>query len=61
MPKFTIEVNETQHWTYSYQVEAVSSEQACHIAEAMHFEGVQADDNWLNDATTERIYVKEYA
>lgn len=57
--KYKVEVNETQHWTYVYEVEAKSSEEASCIAEALHFEGVQSDDNWLNDSTTERVYVKD--
>lgn len=57
--KYTVQVNETQHWAYEYQVEAKSSEEAYCIAEALHFEGVQADDSWIDDSTTERIYVKE--
>lgn len=57
--KYKVEVNETQHWVYEYEVEAKSSEEASCIAEALHFEGVQSDDSWINEATTERVYVKD--
>ena len=57
--KYKVEVNETQHWVYEYEVEAKSSEEASCIAESLHFEGIQANDSWLNDATTERIFVKD--
>jgi hypothetical protein len=59
MPKFTIEIHETQNWTYSYDVEAKSSEEAHHIAESRHFSGEQSDDNWLCDSNITGTYAKE--
>ena len=60
MPKFTVEIHETQQWTYSYDVEARSSEEAHHIAEARHFQGDWAcDDEWLNESNVTGTYAKE--
>lgn len=57
--KYKVEVNETQYWVYEYQVKAKSSEEAMHLAEALHYEGIQSDDNRLVDATTTGIQIKD--
>ena len=57
--KYTVQINETQYWVYKYEVEAKSSEEASCIAESLHFEGIQANDSWIDDSTTERVFVKE--
>ena len=57
--KYTVQVNETQYWVYEYKVEAKSSEEAMHLAEAIHFDGSQADDNYLSDASTTGIRIKD--
>jgi hypothetical protein len=59
MPKFTVQVNETQYWVYEYAVEAKSIEEAIRLAEVKHFEGVQADDTILADAQTTEMRVKD--
>ena len=59
MPKFTVQVDETQYWVYEYEVEAKSSEEAMHLAEVIHFDGSQANDNYLSDATTTGIRIKD--
>lgn len=60
MPKFTVEIHETQYWTYSYDVEAKSSEEAHHLAETRHFQGDWAcDDEWLNESNITGTYAKE--
>jgi hypothetical protein len=59
MPKFTVQVNETQYWVYEYAVEAKSIEEAICLAEVKHFEGVQADDTILADAQTTEMRIKD--
>ena len=59
MPKFTVQVNETQYWVYEYAVEAKNIEEAIHLAEVKHFEGVQADDTILADAQTTEMRIKD--
>jgi len=61
MPKFTVEIHETQHWTYSYDVEAKSSEEAHHIAETRHFADWASDDEWLCESNITGTYAKENA
>ena len=61
MPKFTVEIHETQYWTYSYEVEAKSSEEAHHIAETRHFAGDSSDDEWLCESNITGTYAKENA
>jgi hypothetical protein len=56
MNKFTIEIHETQYWTYSYEVEAKSSEEAHHIAETRHFAGEQSEDEWLCESNITGTY-----
>jgi hypothetical protein len=58
MPKYTVQVNETQYWVYEYAVEAKSKEEALSLAEVKHFEGVQADDTILADAQTTEMRIK---
>ena len=60
MPKFTVEIHETQHWTYSYEVEAKSSEEAHHIAETRHFADWASDDEWLCESNITGTYAKEH-
>lgn len=57
--KYTVQVNETQYWVYEYAVEAKSSEEALHLAEVKHFEGVQSEDSILADAQTMEIRIKD--
>jgi len=57
--KYTVQVNETQYWVYEYEVEAKSSEEALHLAEVKHFEGVQSDDSILADAQTTEMRIKD--
>ena len=57
MPKFTIEIHETQNWTYSYDVEAKSSEEAHHLAEARHFSSEES--GWLCESNITGTYAKE--
>jgi hypothetical protein len=59
MPKFTIEIHETQQWVYSYEVEAKSSEEAHHLAESLHFEGGHEDDSSLFESNITGTYAKE--
>ena len=59
MPKFTVEIHETQQWTYSYEVEAKSSEEAHHLAESRHFAGDQSEDSCLYDSNITGTYAKE--
>ena len=59
MPKYTVQVNETQHWVYEYEVEAKSSEEAMHLAEAKHFEGLEADNSYLADASVSYVRIKD--
>jgi hypothetical protein len=57
--KYTVQVNETQYWVYEYAVEAKNIEEAIHLAEVKHFEGVQADDTILADAQTTEMRIKD--
>jgi hypothetical protein len=57
--KYTVQVNETQYWVYEYAVEAKNIEEAIHLAEVKHFEGVQADDTVLADAQTTEMRIKD--
>lgn len=57
--KFLVSVEETQRWTYVYEVEAYSKEDAELIAQNHHFDGVQSYDNWLDESSVESIRVKE--
>ena len=59
MPKFTIGIHETQQWTYLYEVEAKSSEEAHHIAESRHFAEDSAEDKWLCESNITGTYAKE--
>ena len=59
MPKYTVQVSETQYWVYEYAVEAESKEEAINLAEVKHFEGVQADDTILADAQTMEMRIKD--
>ena len=59
MPKFTVEIHETQQWTYSYDVEANSSEEAHHLAESRHFADWDCDDEWLCESNITGTYAKE--
>jgi hypothetical protein len=59
MPKYTVQVSETQYWVYEYAVEAKNIEEAIHLAEVKHFEGVQADDTVLADAQTTEMRIKD--
>jgi hypothetical protein len=59
MTKFTVEVNDTQYWVYEYEVEAKSSEEAMHLAEVKHFEGLEADDSYLSDASVSYVRIKD--
>ena len=59
MPKFTVEIHETQYWTYSYDIEAKSSEEAHHLAETQHFAGLESDDEWLCESNITGTYAKE--
>jgi hypothetical protein len=57
--KYTVQVNETQYWVYEYAVEAKNIEEAIHLAEVKHFEGVQANDTILADAQTTEMRIKD--
>lgn len=57
--KYTVEIHETQHWTYSYDVEAESEDEAQKMAEKRHFEEMDADDSWLCESNINNIYIKE--
>lgn len=59
MPKFMVEIHETQHWVYRYEVEAKSSEEAHHIAESLHFEGIEIYKSELYDSNITGTYCKE--
>ena len=59
MPKFTVQIHETQQWTYSYDVEAKSSEEAHHLAEARHFSDWDSDDEWICESNITGTYAKE--
>ena len=59
MPKFTVEIHETQQWTYLYDVEANSSEEAHHLAESRHFADWDCDDEWLCESNITGTYAKE--
>ena len=57
--KFTVQINETQQWTYVYEVEASSEDEAQKMAERRHFDGEQSDDNWLCESAITDTYIKE--
>ena len=57
--KYTVEIDEAQYWVYEYEVEAKSSEEALHLAEARHFSGEQSDDSTMAHADTGQIRIKE--
>lgn len=57
--KYKVEIDETQYWVYEYEVEAKSSEEALHLAEARHFAGEQSDDNTMVHADTGKIRIKD--
>lgn len=56
--KYIVRVNETQYWAHDFEVEAKSSEEALHLAEARFFEGEQAEDGGLDDAVVTSIRIK---
>lgn len=59
MPKFTVQINETQYWVYEYEVDAKSSEEALCLAESKYFEGKESDESYLADRHTMQIHIKE--
>ena len=61
MPKFKIQAEETQYWVYEYEVEAKSSEEALHLAEAIHYSGEQSDNSTMADCITTSMRIKEHA
>ena len=58
MHNFTVEIHETQQWVYTYEVRAKDSEEAHHIAETKHFEGIHADDLYLFESNITGTYAK---
>lgn len=57
--KYSVQIHETQQWTYVYEVEAFTEDEAQKIAETRHFEGEQSDDNWLCESAITDTYIKE--
>lgn len=57
--KFTVQINETQQWTYVYEVEASGWTEAQELAVKRHFDGEQSDDNWLRESEVTDTYTKE--
>ena len=57
--KYTVRITETQYWQFDFEVEAKSSEEALHLAEAKYYGGEQSDDNEMVDCHTTGIQIKD--
>jgi len=48
MKTYQIYIQSTQNWTYVYEIEASTSEEAEKLGLVKHEAGVESNDNWLD-------------